>query len=144
MFGRPISNTPVRLLSALVRHWVHAYPFGRSSRSCLLLDLSMIRLCLKDRFRLVVFLVKIWLPWDFEKTNLPVPVFLNRFAAARFVFIFGISMLSSSDDLCKIQCSHGSTKTHMAIRGCVAPKRRWREHSENKPTPPSDKTKSNI
>jgi len=38
----------------------------------------------------VVFLVSIWLECDFEKTNLPVPVFLKRFAAALFVFIFGM------------------------------------------------------
>jgi hypothetical protein len=43
-----------------------------------------------DLLRLVVFLVKIWLPKDFEKTNFPDPVFLKRFAAARFVLILGI------------------------------------------------------
>jgi hypothetical protein len=38
----------------------------------------------------VVFLVSIWLAFDFEKTNLPAPVFLKRFAAALFVLIFGM------------------------------------------------------
>jgi len=50
----------------------------------------------KARFRLVVFLVKMWLAWDFENLNFPVPVFLNRFAAARFVLIFGIPLFSSN------------------------------------------------
>lgn len=49
---------------------------------------------LNERFRLVVFLVKIWFACDFEKINLPVPVLRNRFAAARFVFIFGIVNIS--------------------------------------------------
>jgi hypothetical protein len=31
-----------------------------------------------------------WLAWDFENVNFPVPVFLNRLAAARFVLIFGM------------------------------------------------------
>lgn len=44
----------------------------------------------RERFRLVVFLVKMWLPWDFENLYFPEPVFLNLFAAARFVLIFGI------------------------------------------------------
>jgi hypothetical protein len=30
------------------------------------------------------------LAWDFENTNFPLPVLLNRFAAARLVLIFGI------------------------------------------------------
>jgi len=36
-----------------------------------------------------------WLACDFENLNLPEPVFLNRFAAALFVFIFGILLVSS-------------------------------------------------
>jgi hypothetical protein len=43
-----------------------------------------------DRFRFLVFDVKMWLAWDFLNTTLPVPVVLNRFAADRFVFIFGM------------------------------------------------------
>jgi len=31
-----------------------------------------------------------WLPWDFEYTNFPEPVFLNRLAAPRLVLIFGM------------------------------------------------------
>jgi len=43
-----------------------------------------------ERLRLVVFLVNIWLAQDFRYTIFPVPVVLNRLAAARFVFIFGM------------------------------------------------------
>jgi hypothetical protein len=38
----------------------------------------------------VVFLVKIWLAWDFLNLYFPDPVFLNRLAAARVVLILGI------------------------------------------------------
>jgi len=69
------------------------YLFGSSNRISLRSDLAIIFGCLSDRFRLVVFLVKIWLACDFLKTNLPVPVRLNRFAAARLVFIFGMIFL---------------------------------------------------
>ena len=55
-----------------------------------MLDLSIIWRFLKDRFRLVDLWVRMWFAWDFEKTTLPVPVFLKRFAAALFVFILGI------------------------------------------------------
>jgi hypothetical protein len=69
------------------------YPLGRS----LLISFRSARaiscLCRKDRFRFVVFFVKIWLPNDFEKVNFPEAVFLNRFAAARLVFIFGMVSL---------------------------------------------------
>ena len=50
----------------------------------------MIWPCRNERFRLVVFLVKIWLECDFENVYLPDPVFLNRLAADRFVLIFGM------------------------------------------------------
>jgi hypothetical protein len=53
----------------------------------------MICPCRRDRFRLVVFFVRIWLAWDLEKAYFPFPVFLNRFAADRFVFILGIVFL---------------------------------------------------
>jgi hypothetical protein len=33
-----------------------------------------------------------WLPYDFAYANLPEPVFLKRFAAARFVLILGINL----------------------------------------------------
>jgi len=69
------------------------YLFGSSNRISLRSDLAIIFGCLSDRFRLVVFLVKIWLPCDFLKTNLPVPVRLKRLAAARLVFIFGMKIL---------------------------------------------------
>ena len=42
------------------------------------------------RFRLVVFLVRMWLACDFAYVYLPDPVLLKRLAAERFVFIFGI------------------------------------------------------
>ena len=69
------------------------YLFGSSNRISLLSDLAIIFGCLSDRFRLVVFLVKMWLACDFLKTNLPVPVRLKRLAAARLVFIFGMKIL---------------------------------------------------
>jgi hypothetical protein len=47
----------------------------------------------RDRFRLVDFLVKIWLAWDFLNLYFPDPVFLNRLAAARVVLILGMSLL---------------------------------------------------
>jgi hypothetical protein len=54
-----------------------------------------------------------WLPWDLEKVYLPVPVFLNRFAAARFVLIFGIESL-----LCNVHpprwCRRVGSKTAVA------------------------------
>ena len=55
-----------------------------------MLDRSIIRFFLKERFRFLAFLVKMWLLNDFEYENLPEAVFLNRLAAARFVFILGI------------------------------------------------------
>jgi hypothetical protein len=67
----------------------------------------------RERFRLRVFLVRMWLPWDLEKVYLPVPVFLNRFAAARFVLIFGIESL-----LCNVHpprwCRRVGSKTAVA------------------------------
>jgi hypothetical protein len=58
-----------------------------------MLLLSMTSDFLKERFRLRVFFVRMWLAWDFEYLNLPVPVFLNRFAADLLVLIFGICKL---------------------------------------------------
>ena len=50
------------------------------------------------RLRFVVFFVRIWLANDLEYVILPVPVTLKRFAAPRFVFIFGmLSILSFSN-----------------------------------------------
>jgi hypothetical protein len=45
------------------------------------------------RFLLVVFLVRMWFPKALLLTIFPDPVFLKRFAAPRFVFIFGMSYL---------------------------------------------------
>jgi len=47
----------------------------------------------KLRFRLVVLLVKIWLPKALERMIFPLPVALKRLAAPRLVFILG--MISS-------------------------------------------------
>ena len=66
---------------------------GSSSFISLLSGLLISWLFLKLLLRLDVFLVKIWLAFDFENTNLPVPVFLKRFAAALLVLIFGIVFL---------------------------------------------------
>src|SRR5687768_4550266 len=41
-------------------------------------------------FRLRDFLVRMWLWLAWKRLSSPDPVFLKRFAAARFVFIFGI------------------------------------------------------
>ncbi len=55
---------------------------------------------LKALFRFLVFFVNIWLAWDFENIYFPVPVFLNLFAAALFVLIFGIfSSLSNYENM---------------------------------------------
>lgn len=43
------------------------------------------------RFRFVDFLVRMWLLFARNRRTLPPPVFRSRFAAARLVFIFGIS-----------------------------------------------------
>jgi len=75
------------------------YQLGSSNRISLRSDLAMIFGCLSDRFRLVVFLVRIWLACDFLKTNFPVPVFLKRLAAARLVLIFGMNFSPSSASL---------------------------------------------
>jgi hypothetical protein len=40
-----------------------------------------------------------WLPFDFAYANFPEPVFLKRFAAARFVFILGINFSLALNDL---------------------------------------------
>ncbi len=70
-----------------------AYPLGSRSFIFFLFVLSTVCLCRSARLRFVVFFVKIWLAFDFENINLPVPVFLKRFAAARFVLIFGIYII---------------------------------------------------
>ena len=54
----------------------------------------MILLFRRARFLLVVFFVRMWLACDLEYTIFPVPVVLKRFAAPRFVFIFGIFLSS--------------------------------------------------
>ena len=55
------------------------------------------------RFRLVVIFVRIWLRYALRRLTFPEPVKLNRFAAARFVFIFGIT----SPAFYQIVGSHG-------------------------------------
>jgi len=50
----------------------------------------MICFRLRDRFRFLDFLVRMWLLKDFENENFPLPVGRKRFAADRLVFIFGI------------------------------------------------------
>jgi len=62
------------------------------------LVLSTSRLFLNDRLRFRDFLVRMWLPWDFEYTIFPEPVFLNRLAAPRLVLIFGIVINSFAQD----------------------------------------------
>ncbi len=51
---------------------------------------SVIAAFLRFLFLLEDFFVKIWLLYALFLFNCPVPVFLKRFAAALFVFIFGI------------------------------------------------------
>ena len=50
----------------------------------------------KFLFRLVVFVVKIWLVKALFLRIFPVPVLLNLLAAPRFVFIFGIAYSTDS------------------------------------------------
>src|SRR5262245_27589192 len=45
------------------------------------------------RRRLLLFFVCMWLPWSFRCRPVPCRVTRNRFAEARWVFIFGISAL---------------------------------------------------
>jgi hypothetical protein len=47
--------------------------------------------CRRRRFRWGLFLVSMWLLLARARINFPVPVRLNRFAAARLVFILGIA-----------------------------------------------------
>lgn len=61
-----------------------------------MLVLSTVPGFLRVRFLFVVFFVKMWFAWDFENLIFPVPVTLKRFAAPRFVFIFGIVFVLSS------------------------------------------------
>jgi hypothetical protein len=46
--------------------------------------------CLKPRFRLVLFLVRMCCLFAFWRVIFPVPVFLKRFAAPLWDFIFGM------------------------------------------------------
>jgi len=77
------------------------YPLGRSSLIDFSFVLSIICFFRKDLLRLVVFFVSMWLPFDFAYVNFPEPVFLKRFAAARFVFILGINFSLTLNDLAK-------------------------------------------
>jgi len=77
------------------------YPLGRSSLIAFSFVLSIMCPFRKDLLRLVVFFVSMWLAFDFEYVNLPEPVFLKRFAAARFVFILGINFSLTLNDFAK-------------------------------------------
>jgi hypothetical protein len=46
------------------------------------------------RLRLLLFFVRMWRRCDWPRLKLPVPVFLKRLAAPRFVFNFGIALIS--------------------------------------------------
>jgi hypothetical protein len=62
---------------------------------------------------------------DFENVNFPVPVFLNRLAAARFVFIFGMLAPFLYKPL-------GATVSHFFKSwNDFILKNRWREHGES-------------
>ncbi len=75
-----------------IRKFFLYYPFGNRRLISLRSDFAISCGWRSLRLRLVVFLVSIWLAQDFRYTILPVPVFLKRLAAARFVFIFGITL----------------------------------------------------
>lgn len=53
----------------------------------------MVRDFLRFRLRFVVLLLRMWLRKAENRLIFPVPVFLKRLAAPRFVFIFGMSGL---------------------------------------------------
>jgi hypothetical protein len=53
--------------------------------------------CRRRRFRWGLFLVSMWLLLARARINFPVPVRLNRFAAARLVFILGIAFSITPD-----------------------------------------------
>ena len=81
-----------------------------------MLVLSDICVLRKNLFRLVDFFVRMWLACDLKNLNLPEPVFENRFAAALFVLIFGISLVS----LCiKIDGVNRHNKDAHALNRCV-------------------------
>jgi hypothetical protein len=71
----------------------HAY--GISFFTLALLLLSMTSDLRSMRFLFDVFLVRIWLAFDFEYITFPLPVTFKRFAAPRFVFILGIERFLS-------------------------------------------------
>jgi hypothetical protein len=64
------------------------------------------------RFLLVVFFVRMWLPKALLLMIFPDPVFLKRFAAPRFVLIFGMSYLP-------IKHTHISSPASMESRGSI-------------------------
>jgi len=67
-----------------------SYRYGSMRFKAVTLAESATALWRSRRVLLVGFLVRMWLLKALALTNLPVPVFLKRFAAPRFVFIFGI------------------------------------------------------
>ena len=80
-------------------------------------DLAIRCGCRNDRLRLVVFLVSMWPAHDFRYTILPVPVFLKRLAAARFVLIFGIILSPLFKNRWREPSSIGSRHRHR-IKWC--------------------------
>ena len=63
----------------------------------------------KCRFRLLLFLVSIWLRCDWRCLNLPEAVLVNRFAALLFVFNLGIAL---SLLICNSSLSFGCQHHH--------------------------------
>lgn len=85
-------SRPNRIFSNFNIHYMSGigYPLGSNSftiRRSLFLIYCVWR---SARLRFVVFLLRIWLPWDLANLIFPDPVRLKRFAAALFVLIFGI------------------------------------------------------
>ena len=66
------------------------YIYGRIRLIPLWSAAETISLWRRPRFLLVDFLVRIWLEYALLRFNFPEPVFLKRFAAPLFVFIFGM------------------------------------------------------
>ena len=74
------------------------YLYGISLATCLRFVASITVDFLSFRFLFVVFFVRIWLENALFLTIFPDPVVLKRFAAPRFVLIFGILYLHSQKD----------------------------------------------
>jgi hypothetical protein len=81
-----VKNTPHSSLFTL-----HSYRYGISFRIAFSLVWSRMADFRSCRFRFVVFGVMIWLVLALLLLIFPVPVTEKRFAAPRWVFIFGIT-----------------------------------------------------